>query len=332
MGNIRWSLEEEKTLGILYRTVPKKELYYTLSSRTPQSIELHAQSLGLVPKRVLYNFNKQYFSTLNEENSYWAGFIAADGCILNTENAILIGLSDKDKKHLMKFKICINADNPIKTRNCTSNGKRYLSAYLSLYSAKQMINDLNKHFNITPHKSLTLQPPNIVEENLIRHFIRGYMDGDGCIYFSKTANDWIVDFVGTKESLEWIKENIKKYVPNIGNPNVRPHTSICQLRFGGYQTKNILNWLYNDSTISTRLTRKYHLYKKVKKFYNHPKIGTSKYTGVSWYKPCKKWRSYIWDGKKSHACGYFKTEKEAAVAYNFKAKELGLLHKIQTIN
>jgi hypothetical protein len=49
---------------------------------------------------------------------------------------------------------------------------------------------------------------------------------------------------------------------------------------------------------------------------------TSQYIGVGWYKPSKKWRSYIYYNKRAYFLGYFEDEKDAARAYNKKALEL----------
>jgi hypothetical protein len=52
------------------------------------------------------------------------------------------------------------------------------------------------------------------------------------------------------------------------------------------------------------------------------KNSTSKYVGVSWNKHHKKWLATISKNKKRYDLGYFNDEKEAAIAYNFKAIEL----------
>lgn len=49
---------------------------------------------------------------------------------------------------------------------------------------------------------------------------------------------------------------------------------------------------------------------------------TSKYPGVNWHKPNKKWKASIWiNGKKKHL-GYFKMEEEASRAYQKALKHL----------
>lgn len=54
-------------------------------------------------------------------------------------------------------------------------------------SNKHLWQTLNK-YGCTPNKSLTLKFPNeniFKSKDLIRHFIRGYFDGDGCISYNK---------------------------------------------------------------------------------------------------------------------------------------------------
>ena len=66
-----------------------------------------------------------------------------------------------------------------------TNGKEYPSCEVSV---------CNKHFKerlielgVAPNKSLVLTFPDLKifeEENLVYDFIRGYVDGDGCLTFS----------------------------------------------------------------------------------------------------------------------------------------------------
>lgn len=71
----------------------------------------------------------------------------------------------------------------------------------------------NKHlweilnsYGCTPRKSLTLQFPEkevFNSPNLVRHFIRGYWDGDGCISYDKRKDSVVprLSAVGTKQFL-----------------------------------------------------------------------------------------------------------------------------------
>ncbi len=54
----------------------------------------------------------------------------------------------------------------------------------------------------------------------------------------------------------------------------------------------------------------------------HKVRGKSKYKGVGWFKQTQCWQAYISKNYKIIHLGLFKSEKEAAKAYNQKAKEL----------
>jgi hypothetical protein len=63
------------------------------------------------------------------------------------------------------------------------------------------------------------------------------------------------------------------------------------------------------------------------------KLTSSIYKGVTWHKQCKKWVAQIGHKRKHYSLGLYLTEKEAALAYNKKAKELfgefALLNKVE---
>jgi len=206
--------------------------------------------------------HQDIFADVNNKSCYWAGFIAADGCLKPRNGVLSIGLSSKDKQHLIKFRQALACTNPITYR--LNNG--YGRNDLQVTAANDLIKSLGLNFNITPRKSLILQPPRLILENYVRAFVRGYMDGDGYIsqYGGKNRPNTYIGFAGTREVLQWIKEKIQQCV-DVGNPSVYKHKNcnVHQLIFGGRQAERILDWLYIDSTQSTRLDRKYVKYEEI---------------------------------------------------------------------
>ena len=211
----------------------------------------------------IFNVNDSYFNILNMQNCYWGGFIAADGCVLSNKPVFTIDSKLEDTPHIQKLANSLDYSGRVKLRT--------VSCRLE-FTSRDIIRDLYNHFNITPRKSLTLCSPNIDTEDYIRAFIRGYMDGDGSIWFEYNKSNailkqWRLSFAGTEFMLTWIKDNVRQYVNRAGNPSVRHirrDSQIKQLVFGGTQVKDILSWLYFGSTDNTRLSRKYDKYLEVR--------------------------------------------------------------------
>lgn len=172
--------------------------------------------------------NENFFSKPNLTNSYWAGFIAADGNIYTSTTSrgavrgLKIQLSSKDRSHLEKFKQDIEytgniLDEAIKHTQLkhpqvqAMNGKTYYSSRLQ-FCNKQICKDLEINFNITPLKSLTIEPPTHLEFDHAIAFIKGYSDGDGCISIyqkrGKKQIGW--SLVGTYNFLVWVRQVINQ--------------------------------------------------------------------------------------------------------------------------
>lgn len=184
-------------------------------------------------KQRTYNVDDFFFNTPNEVNSYYAGFIAADGhiCSRNSEKRTLkIGLSSKDSEWLKTFKEEIKSESPIKNR---IQKKAYELTEISITS-KQIIDDLRSNFNVVPRKSLILEPPSIKEQNLKYAFICGYIDGDGTIFLSKRneVNKTLhLSILGTKRMCEWIKNTFDELTNKCGTIKLKPNTHIYRLDY-----------------------------------------------------------------------------------------------------
>lgn len=122
-----------------------------------------------------YSVNDLFFNTPTLINSYWAGFIAADGCINNSFPRLHLELSKVDEQHLLLFKNTVGYTGIIEKR--TRGNKHFVKIQIS---SRQWKDDLYKVFNVTPRKSFTLLPPNITGENLDA-YVAGLIDGDGWI-------------------------------------------------------------------------------------------------------------------------------------------------------
>jgi len=137
----------------------------------------------------------------------------------------------------------------------------------------------------TNHKTHTLKFPETLDKNLIHHMIRGYFDGDGCIWCDKQNHyhiqfDGNLDFIIGVENFFIKKLNVIKK-ENFGKRHRNRNDNIIVLRYGGNNiVSTIYGLLYHDAT--------YFLERKQNKFLlainekiNH---STIEYSGVTYMK------------------------------------------------
>lgn len=205
--------------------------------------------------------NEKVFDTIdNEEASYWLGFLYADGNISSTGNRLEVRLSIKDLEHLEKFRKFLNLSTEIRTGICNGNGFCHLSI-----RNKHLWETLDK-LGCHPRKSLTLTFPKLsifkgnVQE-LVLHFIRGYVDGDGCLSIYKRNTGVIateLNLVGTENFLKTVNL-IFKNKGYISNKSCNDwENKAYQLKFSFVPSRKIARYLYENANIY--LERKYKKY------------------------------------------------------------------------
>ena len=156
--------------------------------RTEGSVSQRGRRLGVVfkntKKNAKYKKNHDFFHQPNLENSYWAGLLAADGWIRpessgKSINQVGISLKAEDIHVLESFREATNYTGVI--REYSADG--FPQAELRISGVPQWINDLQLHWNLTPRKTLTLQPPNenLLTQGQLMAFHVGLIEGDGHI-------------------------------------------------------------------------------------------------------------------------------------------------------
>lgn len=198
-------------------------------------------------KNVLTNF--EIIDT--EEKAYWLGFLYADGSVNSKENRIELQLAAKDVKHIEKFKKFMQINNKICYREKTNSYR------ISFRSDKCKQDLIDK--GCIPKKSLILKFPTEeqVPLNLIRHFIRGYFDGDG--WFSNTGKTFQVGIIGTYDFILGFLKYGQGFTKKNKIFNVHRENGAKRYMFSAYlDVLHFLNWIYQDANIY--LDRKYEKY------------------------------------------------------------------------
>ncbi|MEK6883017.1 MAG: hypothetical protein AABY22_25560 [Nanoarchaeota archaeon] len=165
-----------------------------------------------------YKINENFFEIPNLLNSYWAGFIAADGNIRKNGKILKIKLSVKDLERLEKFKEDTRFEGNIGYYKQFSK-KGNLSNYVELsLTSEKICCDLKNHWNIVPQKTQTYCLDLFkFSKECIDSFIVGYIDGDGTVgyYKKKNKNGRLYKYlhiivVGTKELMLLFKKRFEE--------------------------------------------------------------------------------------------------------------------------
>jgi hypothetical protein len=190
-----------------------------------------------------YALDEAFFSTVDPVRAYWAGFLAADGCVY--KNRVVIGLHPQDEDMLLKLCRAARLQNPIAKRR-NSSGHEYV--YLEV-SCSQWVRDLLVHYKITPHKSQTLEPPDLLTEELRWAYVRGYFDGDG---HAPISGDLVQITCGSEVFLAWVIREV------FGAPHkIYPNNGSWGCYVTGPVARAVIPKLYAGSTPETRMARKY---------------------------------------------------------------------------
>lgn len=198
-----------------------------------------------------HNIDPTFFEKIDTEGkAYILGLLYSDGWVRDHEFGI--ELRDYDKDILINIKNILNTNYEIKSIIQKYNNKTKYQ--LRIYS-KKISRDLIK-LGCVKNKSLILKFPNfsIVPENLIKHFIRGYFDGDGSVsHHSKNIlNNIKINFSGCVSFIY----PLKKYLNEI---NILPDNKInfgkdkerkifCTMEWNGKNNLiSLYNYLYKDA-------------------------------------------------------------------------------------
>lgn len=120
-----------------------------------------------------FPINRHFFEIIDSEvKAYWLGFFAADGYIAENDTMVGMQIQERDRAHLMAFRAAIESEHVV------LEGRTSTNPFVRLqFRCREMIADLER-FWITPRKSFTVRWP-CLEHHLLRHYLRGYFDGDG---------------------------------------------------------------------------------------------------------------------------------------------------------
>lgn len=209
------------------------------------------------PERT-YSFNEKFFDKIDtQEKAYILGLIAADGSV--SDYTMSLSLMDKDI--IEKTAVALSANSIIEEPPI--KGRQKQQQYKIRLNSKYFVDSLEK-VGILHGKTINLKFPSedIVPIDLIRHWIRGFHDGDGSLIApTNKGNRYIFKFIGTSHVIRGLEQTITECLnfPVSVFPTTNTKIELLQLACGTRSyVKKFLDWIYEGSTI--HMDRKYQRY------------------------------------------------------------------------
>lgn len=235
-------------------------------------INMVLRKLGITrPNGTQAKINHDYFENIDSEHkAYWLGFIYADGSITKKvyekgsyTYRLRMELMFEDKYILEQMALDLESDlKPKEYYNDTSHFEGYNkpkhTAYI-MFSSKKMGEDLVK-LGVMPNKTLILKSLPSIPDNLMKHFIRGYFDGDGSVYLTKD-NTIKTAFYGTHDFINSIQDFLIKEL-DLTKKKItdQKEANVSFVGMAKQESEKLYHYMYDEATIF--LNRKYEKYNK----------------------------------------------------------------------
>lgn len=217
-----------------------------------------------------YNYNKTFFENIDtQEKAYVLGLMYADGWIQKRKGSykLCLSLHSQDKDLVFAVAKLLSTDKQPYYWSCRD-------LYDIEISCKQMVEDLEK-WGVTQAKTFTITFPNFLEKNLIPHFIRGYFDGDGCVWEgkrkymhfptkNKTIHNVKFHITSNLQFLEGLRETLcdAAKLSKVKIEVYKKSPQIGSLPWSGRNNlRKFYNYIYKDATIY--MSRKKEKFEKI---------------------------------------------------------------------
>ena len=195
---------------------------------------------------------------MNKELAWLLGYLLSDGCInkpkyrkKGDETHLEFICKYDDREVLFKIKEILN------TRAKVSEYPDYKSpqAKIRIYDRKDLIEEYSNIKTEIPAEKI---------KGFERHFIRGLIDGDGCLYYRANRDSFVLNFIDEYECItRWVVDTIceKLKLPQ-KDISYREKDHIWTVSWEGSLARLIAFWLYSGDIENCCLKRKLDKYKE----------------------------------------------------------------------
>jgi hypothetical protein len=176
---------------------------------------------------------------------YLVGLITSDGCL--SKDGRHVDITPKDRNFLSQIRDLLGVMNTVGTKN-----RHRINEAFYLQLSNKNLYEFLLSIGLTPNKSLHLTSLDI-PENFFVDFLRGLIDGDGCLrrwmHSTNLHEQWSLRiFSGSKVFVLWLQSKIEEYLGCRGKIHsaLRPNRKnfIYTLKYGKIAAKEMLQNCY----------------------------------------------------------------------------------------
>lgn len=204
-----------------------------------------------------YALNEGYFDSVDTERKAWVlGFISSDGNVYK-DNRITIGLKWSDHEILEEIAKELECNAPVTKKTQKYNSEDYHLAHFN-FASLRLANSL-RDLGVVENKSLILKPWEGPVE-LMPHYWRGMIDGDGCL--SQSRGRWSLSLSGNEFTCEAFSGYCRSHSNTKAKAYKVKNSNGWTSRFSGSNVVfDLVAHFYANSTIS--LPRKLELARQI---------------------------------------------------------------------
>lgn len=215
---------------------------------------------------IKYKVNETFFKKWSPEMAYVLGFVCADGSIYKSSRGSYLSITSVDKPIIQLLKRLLKSEHTIRMDDKLI-WEHSRPRFLLRIGNKSLYEDLIL-LGVTPSKSLTMDMPNIPSKYL-RDFVRGYFDGDGCVYLATAKGKTrlviikqlsVIFTSGSKKFLESLSKVLDENLNLVQKKVYNSHRSF-QVRYRTKDSLKLFEFLYKGCD-GNYLKRKFDIFQK----------------------------------------------------------------------
>lgn len=223
-------------------------------------------------QRVKSRVNIDFFKKWSPEMSYVLGYFAADGCMfVNPRGSRYVSFTSTDREILEKVRRMLDSDHKFSVKR--NRNKNWKDAFTLQIGSKNMYEDLIRKGFMPKKASRFKLPP--VPKKYMRHFIRGYFDGDGSVIYGhfkrKNRNDKMTSYLSScfaSANLSFLRRIDRVLKESAGITGGYLNKKSGHLNYSKLDSIRLFQYIY------TRVDKEQYLERKYNKFLKAINPGT----------------------------------------------------------